>query len=227
MNDGVNSLQRYYLNNFIDADRQEGMDLLVGSTQFNFISAEDDEDSSRAILLQDISSRRRGYEKSHIRIKKKNDNKNDTDERGDNTRELELNWLPGDLRFHMKNEAQSSLSLAAEEEHVDAKSSADFLMAITSSAANPIETLHHKLQSIDQRSSSARPWWAKTEHKLIRSFLDARSGVSNIVSPALKGKTAFVTVAVLLCKVPILSAALVASLIGSGFLDEDDSTDCR
>jgi len=27
MNDGANSLQRYYLNNFIDADRQEGMDL--------------------------------------------------------------------------------------------------------------------------------------------------------------------------------------------------------
>lgn len=231
MNDGVNSLQRYYLNNFIDADRQEGMDLLVGSTQFNFISSEGDEDSSRAILLQDLSNnRRRGYDKSHIRIKRKNNNGNETNERSDNSRELELNWLPGDLRSHMKNEAQrsrSSLSLAAEEEHVDAKSSADFLMAVTSSAANPIETLHNKLQSIDQRSSSARPWWAKTEHKLIRSFLDARSGVSNIVAPALKGNKVFVTAVFLLCKAPILSAALIASLIGSGFLDEDDSTECR
>jgi len=226
MNDGVNSLQRYYLNNFIDADRQEGMDLLVGSTQFNFISSEGDEDSSRAVLLQELSNGRRGYDKNHIRIKKKNNN----EKQGDNTRELELNWLPGDLRFHMKNEAQrsrSSLSLAAEEEHVDAESSADFLMAVTSSAANPIETLHYKLQSIDQRSSSARPWWAKTEHKLIRSILDARNGVGNIVAPALKGKKAFVTAAFLLCKAPILSAALIASLIGSGFLGEDDSMEHR
>lgn len=228
MNDGVNSLQRYYLNNFIDADRQEGMDLLVGSTQFNFIPSEVDRDSSRAVMLQDLSNGRRGYDKKHVRIKTKSSKENDTNKQGDNTRELELNWLPGDLRSHMKNEAQrsrSSLSLAAEEEHVDAKSSSDFLMAVSSSAANPIETLHHKLQSIDQRSYSARPWWAKTEHKLIRSILNARSGVSDIVAPALKGKKVFVTTVFLLCKAPILSAALIASLIGSGFLDEDESMD--
>ena len=35
LDDGVNSLQRYYVNNFIDADRQEGMDLLVGDAEFN------------------------------------------------------------------------------------------------------------------------------------------------------------------------------------------------
>jgi hypothetical protein len=120
---------------------------------------------------------------SHIRIKRKNNEGNDVlYKQGGNTRELELNWLPGDLRFHMKNEAQwsrSPPSLAAQEEHVDAESSSDFLLAVTSSAAAPntnaltnngaIETLHNKLQSIDQRSSSARPWWAKTENKMIRS----------------------------------------------------------
>jgi hypothetical protein len=236
MNDGVNSLQRYYLNNFIDADRQEGMDLLVGSTQFNFIFSEGGEESSRAFLLQELSNDRRGYDESHIRIKRRS-NKG---QGGGSTRELELNWLPGDLRFHMKNEAQRSWSppsLAAQEEHVDAESSADFLRAVTSSAvaANTdvltkngvIETLHNKLQSIDQRSSSARPWWAKTENKVIRSLLDARNDVGNIVVPALKGKIMFVTAVILLCKAPVLSAALIASLIGSGFLDEDDSVECR
>ena len=223
MNDGVNSLQRYYLNNFIDADRQEGMDLLVGSTQFNFIPAEGDEEPSRAHLLEELSNGRRGYEKTHIRIKKKINKKKDANADGNSTRELVLNWLPGDLRFHMKNEALRSLSSpshAVTEEDIDAGSSADFLLAVTSSAANPIETLHNKLQSIDQRSSSSRPWWAKTE--MTRSLLDARRGLGNIVAPAIRGKRVFVTAAVLICKAPIFSAALIASLIGSGFMDDGD-----
>jgi hypothetical protein len=35
LDDGMNSLQRYYLNNFLDADRQEGYDLLVGYSNFS------------------------------------------------------------------------------------------------------------------------------------------------------------------------------------------------
>ncbi|KAL3902834.1 MAG: hypothetical protein SGILL_010681 [Bacillariaceae sp.] len=35
LDDGMNSLQRYYLNNFLDADRQEGYDLLVGYAAFS------------------------------------------------------------------------------------------------------------------------------------------------------------------------------------------------
>jgi hypothetical protein len=35
LDDGMNSLQRYYLNNFLDADRQEGYDLMVGYTNFS------------------------------------------------------------------------------------------------------------------------------------------------------------------------------------------------
>ena len=102
---------------------------------------------------------------SHTRIKRNNNKGNDVlYEQGGNTRacELELKWLPGDLRFHMKNEAQRSRcrsppSLAAQEEHVDAESSSDFLLAVTSSAAaantdaltknGAIETLHNKLRS--------------------------------------------------------------------------------
>lgn len=212
MNDGVYSLQRYYLNNFIDADRQEGMDLLVGSTQFNIIPSEGYDDSSRTHLLQELSNRR---------IKRKNNDEDDVGEQGDNTPELALNWLPGDLRFHMKNEAQWSrlpLSLAAEEEHVDAERSSDFLMAITSSAGDIDEMMNNHaiqtLQSIDQRSSSLRPWWAKTESKMIFS-------VRNIV-PALKGKKAFVVAAFFFCKAPILSAAVIVSLISCSFPDDGD-----
>ena len=35
LDDGVNSVTRFYLNNFLDADRQEGMDLLTGYAQFD------------------------------------------------------------------------------------------------------------------------------------------------------------------------------------------------
>ncbi|KAG7343182.1 SacI homology domain containing protein [Nitzschia inconspicua] len=35
LDDGLNSLQRYYLNNFLDADRQEGYDLMVGYANFS------------------------------------------------------------------------------------------------------------------------------------------------------------------------------------------------
>eukprot|EP00526_Cylindrotheca_closterium_P001783 CAMPEP_0113633238 /NCGR_PEP_ID=MMETSP0017_2-20120614/17297_1 /TAXON_ID=2856 /ORGANISM="Cylindrotheca closterium" /LENGTH=1131 /DNA_ID=CAMNT_0000543867 /DNA_START=40 /DNA_END=3432 /DNA_ORIENTATION=+ /assembly_acc=CAM_ASM_000147 len=38
LDDGMNSLQRYYLNNFMDADRQEGMDLMVGYASFSNVN---------------------------------------------------------------------------------------------------------------------------------------------------------------------------------------------
>merc|ERR1711862_73951 len=34
IDDGINSLQRYYLNNFLDADKQEGIDLMTGYIPF-------------------------------------------------------------------------------------------------------------------------------------------------------------------------------------------------
>ncbi|OEU19324.1 hypothetical protein FRACYDRAFT_167624, partial [Fragilariopsis cylindrus CCMP1102] len=40
LDDGMNSLQRYYLNNFLDADRQEGYDLMVGHAAFSNVIEE-------------------------------------------------------------------------------------------------------------------------------------------------------------------------------------------
>lgn len=50
LDDGMNSLQRYYLNNFLDADRQEGIDLLVGYTSFT--NVDDDIDIDIDIIVE-------------------------------------------------------------------------------------------------------------------------------------------------------------------------------
>jgi len=51
LDDGMNSLQRYYLNNFLDADRQEGTDLMVGYQSFS--NLDDDVDDDRDWYPQD------------------------------------------------------------------------------------------------------------------------------------------------------------------------------
>lgn len=153
LDDGVNSIQRYYLNNFIDADRQEGMDLLVGSTSFNEYPSE--VEISRVNFLQELAvdKRRRGYDKNHAHIKRVRDES------------PKLMWLPGDLRYHMQvesHQSRSPLSNAASEETVqDATKSSDFLMQVSSSQVYS-QALHSStvLHSIDRRVSSDRPWWA-------------------------------------------------------------------
>ena len=86
MDDGVNSLTRYYVNNFIDADRQEGMDLLAGNVEF---SSSTDDESARVL-------RNRGYQASHARLKIE-------DEDGDSgsLKDTKGIMLPGDLYKHM------------------------------------------------------------------------------------------------------------------------------
>jgi hypothetical protein len=47
LDDGMNSLQRYYLNNFLDADRQEGTDLMVGYSPFSNVGGDNDKDDEK------------------------------------------------------------------------------------------------------------------------------------------------------------------------------------
>ena len=84
MDDGVNSLTRYYVNNFIDADRQEGMDLLAGNVEF---SSSTDDESARVL-------RNRGFQSSHARLKIE-------DEDFDSLTDTKGIMLPGDLYKHM------------------------------------------------------------------------------------------------------------------------------
>mmetsp|Transcript_43597 Transcript_43597/g.79708 ORF Transcript_43597/g.79708 Transcript_43597/m.79708 type:complete len:551 (-) Transcript_43597:69-1721(-) len=191
LDDGLNSLQRYYLNNFIDADRQEGMDLLVGSVEFHMMPSDEydddsiDDETSRVFMLQELaksSNRRSGYDETHARIKVKAGQPlsfggSGVEEERIRNRKLTLKWLPGDLRHHMRSEAlrsRSPLSPAAEEENIEgAKKSSDFLLQVTSSAAGDYDEVPptlgvgalEALHSIDHRASSVKPWWVVSSVK--------------------------------------------------------------
>ncbi|KAL3793688.1 hypothetical protein HJC23_010260 [Cyclotella cryptica] len=221
LDDGLNSLQRYYLNNFIDADRQEGMDLLVGSAEFNRYPYDDDE-MSRVFVLQELANdQRRGYNKSHIRIKVKSDPTNDIAEESSPKLKLSLSWLPGDLRHHMKTQslqARSPLSSAAIEEDLNhAKKSSDFLMEVSSSAAAARGRRLGRvsleiLQSIDERVMSDRPWWAPSTDDL---RIDS---IENL--PAASQSPTFIATMLLLFMAPGATSAMMASAIARGFSQE-------
>eukprot|EP00956_Cyclotella_meneghiniana_P028676 scaffold67500_cov70-Cyclotella_meneghiniana.AAC.7 len=193
LDDGVNSIQRYYLNNFIDADRQEGMDLLVGSTAFNEYPSE--LEMSRVSFLQELADdKRRGYNKNHARIKSAED------------QGPKLNWLPGDLRYHMQVESHQSrlpLSYAATEEAVHAKKSSDFLMQVSSSQVNS-QALHSNmvLHSIDRRVASDRPWWVDDSQPY---------GPENIPSPT--QKTQIAAIIFLTARAPVFTTAMLIAII--------------
>jgi SacI homology domain len=57
VDDGVNSLQRYYWNNFRDADRQEGIDLMTGYADFTFMNNDEDLESKSRSPKPDRSSK--------------------------------------------------------------------------------------------------------------------------------------------------------------------------
>ncbi|KAL9190038.1 hypothetical protein ACHAXT_007249 [Thalassiosira profunda] len=248
LDDGVNSLQRYYLNNFIDADRQEGMDLLVGSADFNLVPTEEDDDSSRVFMLQELekSSRRRGYEQTHARIKVEPGQSLFSEDGGsvddEITPKLSLRWLPEDLRRHMKSEAfrsRAPLSSAAEEEDVDAPTSSDFLLQVTSSAAGDDDLLEEgTLQVLHRRSSLAQPWWVGDEGDdecdpddddgQLAQVLETGDSLQLRARHALgfARKRAVAASLILLTKAPILSAAVVVAVLAGGIsplLDNGDS----
>jgi hypothetical protein len=155
LDDGVNSLQRYYLNNFMDADRQEGMDLMTGYATFTVLRdgehpAEDAAsryarlqradmslvEAARALMdetdvgdIMDSAS-----EDAFVHIKK--NRRKVLAQMGGPT--LDLRWLPGDLQQHMK--ASASLPLSDD----------DGSTTVTEEA----------LLAMDHRTASDIPWWA-------------------------------------------------------------------
>jgi hypothetical protein len=79
--DGINSLQRYYLNNFQDAERQEAIDLLVGNVNY---------------LLDNELLLSNSEETKYARIK--------TNQKTNKSRiNLRLQWLPGDLQNQVRS----------------------------------------------------------------------------------------------------------------------------
>jgi SacI homology domain len=150
LDDGVNSLQRYYLNNFMDADRQEGVDLMTGYASFTNLRDDDEPNEDTASkfsnpkranmsllqaarsILDEQDDGEVLSEASFVHIKKHR--KNPLSQMGGPT--LDLRWLPGDLQSHMKASANANA-----------------------------------LQDLDRRTASDAPWWVvddladKDEHE--------------------------------------------------------------
>jgi SacI homology domain len=151
LDDGMNSLQRYYLNNFQDADRQEGVDLLVGYQPFTVVSNDtdvpraDDQPTGafdvRGLSLQEAAHRavldydadQVEGEGDHVRIKVSRRRRSGKFALlSHSTPHLDLRWLPGDLQTQMRG-----------------------LMAPEVTNAPPLLTL----QSLEARSKLEQPWW--------------------------------------------------------------------
>jgi hypothetical protein len=155
LDDGMNSLQRYYLNNFQDADRQEGIDLLLGYQHFS--SAEDElrnddpneksippvgirrnkalsiQEAAREILMGSVNEKDSNDDAMHVRIKFK-PNLPAGGASFQAGRFLELRWLPGDLQTQVRS--------------------------LISSAGPNEKSL---LRAMDQRSSTDLPWWVDSD----------------------------------------------------------------
>ena len=123
--------------NFLDADRQKGMDLLTGFAQFD-------------ITLESID-----YEKRQDRaFESRKDSMQRMNKQGSSTSsnnassQLNLGWLPGDLEGHLRSAAM------AIDESIESGSN-------TSSSSSSSSTLSIQKALIDicRRTGLNNPWW--------------------------------------------------------------------
>lgn len=220
LDDGMNSLQRYYLNNFLDADRQEGMDLLVGHQPFSYLGddlAGDDEgvetalskaSEDRTMTIEEAArqmfmgtwnsnkSENSRDDSDHVRIKVKPVPLGGlSSTRQKSRRSLDLRWLPGDLQTQVRSLASPSLNDLPED--------------ISSQAA---------LWAIDQRSASELPWWVTSGESSSSSSDseddgDQRSSVVADVGSAATNNAGYLLGAMVAgTQAPVTMAALVLGL---------------
>jgi hypothetical protein len=90
-------------------------------------------------------------DKDHVRIKLPSDKK------APSSRSLELLWLPGDLRSHLRSLALTSsptLSFSKSSQKSDSLEQSDSVPNFCSRSA---------LEDVDRRSEAVLPWWVTTE----------------------------------------------------------------
>jgi hypothetical protein len=202
LDDGMNSLQRYYLNNFIDADRQEGMDLMTGYASFTILQEGEepaDDAASRYARLahSDVSLAQAARammispedvgdeisEDSFVHIKRRRRNRLVGGPR------LDLRWLPGDLQCHVRAaSSRSSLSL----------------------------------QALDRRTASEIPWW------VVPDTSDDEELVNNNASPLHPSMSAghWIGGAIAATQAPLTTALTVVLVLGwSSLTQTDDGND--
>ncbi|KAL3771016.1 hypothetical protein ACHAW5_002274 [Stephanodiscus triporus] len=247
LDDGVNSLQRYYLNNFIDADRQEGMDLLVGDAEFDSeaitpssssLEALTNDELSRLFTLKELSHRirkRRGYDETHARIKVESGESFGGDvirrsSDGKETPKMRLKWFMGDVRHYMSNLSLWSRSLLGKTTRDNAPTSAEFLLQVTSTAAGgdgirPLledDALDPLRSSFDHDDETGHDEGAGN-YAIAETRCNSRVQGWNVFGSASK-RTVVISL-ILLVIAPILSAAIIAATIACGFyasLDDED-----
>ena len=181
LDDGMNSMQRYYLNNFLDADRQEGMDLLTGHQPFSNTAVEDygehgtDEDSigedtgddyygksiqeaARLMLLGLPKDVDLDDEKDHVRIKISRQNESRKLpvggaflRRTPSSRPLGLLWLPGDLRSHVRSLATSDNSLMSSSSTLSSLDASDSLHSVRDALENVDRTFGSQPSVVGKR----------------------------------------------------------------------------
>jgi hypothetical protein len=174
LDDGMNSLQRYYLNNFLDADRQEGYDLLVGHAIFSNVIEQDDpadDDAetpepttnpsnspltflggTRERILSDVVEGSSYQDREDLR--------DCLEEIGVSRQppDLDLRWLPGDLQTQVRDqasEASSNHDQGCEENDVSPASAATINEGAFSS--------QQAMKAIDERSNVELPWWSNSD----------------------------------------------------------------
>jgi len=221
LDDGINSLQRYYLNNFIDADRQEGMDLLAGHESFAIVDdagidneenasdhalrGVDGKDAFRKMLLFDSNTQGRSNVAAGKALRRGllsmgSDSTSDvSDAGGGNPLELDFNWLPGDLKSHMRSSA-----VLAEDRRSEL------------------------LKSIDSRSSRDLPWWVREDATSDDETVSGRSGgedisISAVVAPQTENPVVpsnghLLGTLVAASRAPLATALTIVCVLSTGIL---------
>ena len=163
LDDGMNSLQRYYLNNFLDADRQEGYDLLVGHAVFSNVIDEDPVEDQEIETTKDTSrpfssflGASRESLMSDVVKGSAFENREDLRERLEEIGlskqpDLDLRWLPGDLQTQVRDQASEGQESGDEEKDTAPTSTKETFSS------------QQAMKGIDERSHAELPWWTKSE----------------------------------------------------------------
>jgi len=168
LDDGMNSLQRYYLNNFLDADRQEGYDLLVGHAAFsNVIEEEPVEDAetestdSPSLPLSFLGATRENILSSVVKgssYQDREDLRNRLEEIGVSRQtDLDLRWLPGDLQTQVRDQASEPIP------NLDNVGENKDVIPAPAQRNEGIFSSQHAMKVIDERSRVEMPWWSKSD----------------------------------------------------------------
>lgn len=110
LDDGVNSLTRYYLNNFADVDRQEGIDLMTCSVPFSTVDDTSINLSGGEIHRGRMSLLSQAEHHESWRKVSDRDNINRSNQTSQLYEDLDLRWLPGDLKDLVKELSRIKLS---------------------------------------------------------------------------------------------------------------------